>query len=50
MCFLSTTFPNAPTHPPPPLMLFDQSLNTDIIFGVQLLNKLRRRIRGAFET
>ena len=25
MCFLSTTFPNAPAHPPPPI-LFDQSL------------------------
>ena len=24
MCFLSTTFPNAPAHPPP--ILFDQSL------------------------
>ena len=28
MCFLSTTFPNAPAHPPPPPILFDQSLNT----------------------
>ena len=27
MCFLSTTFPNAPAHPPPPPILFDQSLN-----------------------
>ena len=27
MYFLSTTFPNAPAHPPPPLpILFDQSL------------------------
>ena len=27
MCFLSTTFPNAPAHPmPPPPILFDQSL------------------------
>ena len=26
MCFLSTTFPNAPAHPSPPI-LFDQSLN-----------------------
>ena len=25
MCFLSTTFPNAPAHPSPPI-LFDQSL------------------------
>ena len=24
MCFLTTTFPNAPAHPPP--ILFDQSL------------------------
>ena len=30
MCFLSTTFPNAPAHPPPPI-LFDQSLNQLII-------------------
>ena len=27
MCFLSTTFPSAPAHPPPPPILFDQSLN-----------------------
>ena len=28
MCFLPTTFPNAPDHPPsPPPILFDQSLN-----------------------
>ena len=28
MCFLSTTFQNAPAHPPPPPpILFDQSLN-----------------------
>ena len=27
MCFLTTTFRNAPAHPPPPLpVLFDQSL------------------------
>ena len=26
MCFLSTTFPNAAAHPPPPPILFDQSL------------------------
>ena len=26
MCFLSTTFPNALAHPPPPI-LFDQSLS-----------------------
>ena len=28
MCFLSTTFPNAPTHPHHPPILFDQSLTT----------------------
>ena len=30
MCFLSTTFPNAPAHPspPPPPILFDRSLST----------------------
>ena len=27
MCFFPTPFPNAPTPPPPPLILFDQSLN-----------------------
>ena len=26
MCFLPTTFPNAPAHHPPPPILFDQSL------------------------
>ena len=53
MCFLSTTFPNAPVQPPPPPLSFlTKSLNTDteIIYFVQLLNKLRHRIRAAFET
>ena len=26
MCFLTTTFRNAPAHPPPPPVLIDQSL------------------------
>ena len=34
MCFLSTIFPNAPAHPPPPSpILFDQSLNGQGIQG-----------------
>ena len=32
MCFLSTTFPNAPAHPAP--ILFDQSLIFDIVFSL----------------
>ena len=37
MCFLSTTFPNAP---PPPPILFDQSLNNLNRF---LLFKIKKR-------
>ena len=33
MCFLSTTFPNAPAHPPPPPILFDQSLKWHNLSG-----------------
>ena len=38
--------------PPPPLSFLTKSLNTDteIIYFVQLLNKLLHRIRAAFET
>ena len=41
MCFLSTTFPNAPAHPPPPPILFDQSLNIIIIImSLDMMNDI----------
>ena len=38
MCFLSTTFPNAPAHPPPPI-LFDQSLTVGSYALLQVVVK-----------
>ena len=36
MCFLSTTFPNAPAHPP---ILFDQFLKSELELSIIKLSK-----------
>ena len=42
MCFLSTTFPNAPAHPPPPPpILFDQSLTFRFLSLPELFTVIR---------
>ena len=34
MCFLSTTFPNAPAHPPAPLYFLTRPLSARIMDGL----------------
>ena len=36
MCFLSTTFPNAPAHPPPPYFLTSPLSNTTVVAFFQI--------------
>ena len=46
MGFLPTTFPNAPATPPPPPILFDQSLNAFICYLLFEFNLTGRETRN----
>ena len=47
MCVLSTTFPNAPAHPHPPSILFDQSLTSNFVATIApLSNNMRPQVKN----
>ena len=46
MCFLPTTFPNAPAHPLPPPILFDQSLIVCKIISYYTITSITTSLPG----